>query len=163
MTELLEILNDYRIDLTRDQLHVSRNLHVTPTLIRSPSPRALSKPEGFWTSSAFQYDNGFTSPWYEYAKKRFKDRQSPHGFVLSIRPNAFVFSTDGLKDFKDWCVRNERLKIDSFGSKAIYPWDELTRYVDGVHCMKPFADWPTESTVWNNGAVLKLSKTVILI
>ena len=158
----MEILNDYRVNLSRDQLHVSRYSYVTPTLVRSPSPIALSKPEGFWTSSAIECPQGFTSHWYEFAKNRLPNRTMSHGFILSIKPIAFVFSLKGIGDFKQWCIRNERLEIDSFGSKTINPWNELTRYVDGVHTPSAFGDWPAESTVWSNGTVLKRAKTVVL-
>lgn len=162
MNELQEIVYAYSIVLKDPQLHVPKFQDVPPLLMNSPSPREFQKPIGFWTSTLIDTPTGATSAWYEYAKKHYSDRIVPKGHVLHIHNYPRVFTTSGLKLFREWSIKTGRFVPDKYGSPLVYPWDILSRYVDAVHCRTFYETWPAESTVWMNSLYLKTMKCVTL-
>jgi len=147
------------------------------------APPGDNKPgRSFWTSTAIDRNDGtYTSDWYLYVKNNHRGWQTDYGYLFEVQPDARVFNISYAEQYYQWAMDQKRMKLpereyyrpysrDDMRSR--FPWDELSRHFDAVHCSHPdrghgYGDdftygWDVESTAWFNTAALKYKGAVKL-
>lgn len=140
-------------------------------------PPGDNKPgNAFWTSTAIETKNGYTSDWYRFVKKRFPEWQTDYGYLFEIKPSARIFDLSYHDRFYEWAMQYEKMskpksewvrEYSETDMRYRFPWDTLTHYFDGVHTFG-YDDrglaygWDVESTAWFDTSVLTYKGAVRL-
>jgi hypothetical protein len=140
------------------------------------APPGNNKPgTGFWTSTAIQTKNGWTSDWYKYVKNNHSGWQTDYGFLFDVVDSPMVFDMMYAKDYYEWALDRGRITMKGYAqpyttddARHRFPWDQLARHFDAAHLSYAYRDdditygWDVESTVWFKTKFLKYKGAVRL-
>ena len=145
------------------------------------SPPGSNKPDnGFWTSTAINTKNGWTSDWYKLVMRAFPTWQTDYGYLFKIEGQPLLFDLSYAENFYTWAMDHGRIKkapsdyapaYSGTHMRIAFPWDELAKHFDGVYhngySSRDSDDisygWDVESTVWFDTSFLKYAGAVKLV